>query len=264
MKTKIRKIFLRFFGARAFSKYIVKIGESETYGEFCTQVYGENLCQLNMMDMEQLKMLLDSVNIKPGDAVLDLGCGAGRITEYIAKKYPAKTIGIDSAAGPIKQASERTKGLKENLSFQVSNINNLKFSDQSFDVILCIDTLYFVNDLNQVISKLKSLLRPGGRIAAFFTMQLKEGQNSESLSPEKNELGLALTKNNLSYKTWDYTENDRQIWLKTIDVANALKERFEQEKNPWIYKTRIAEAEKCLKPHQNKTASRYLYLIDQN
>ena len=261
MKDRIRKILLRFFGAKAFSKYILKLSESETYREFCKRVYGQDLCQLNMTDMDQLKMLLDGVAIKPGEAILDLGCGAGLITEYVAKTFSAKVLGIDSAPGPIKQAIERTKGSANELSFQVADINNLKFPTQTFDVILCIDTLYFVRELDKVVDKLKSMLRPGGRIGALFTVQLKPGQNHEVLLPEKNELGLALIKSGLAYKTWDYTENDRQIWLKTIDVANALKERFELEKNTWIYKTRIAEAEKCLEPHNKKEASRYLYLI---
>ena len=50
---------------------------SRTHSEMCKRVFGEDLCQEGQTDMASLKHLLKLLNLKNGEMVLDLGCGAG-------------------------------------------------------------------------------------------------------------------------------------------------------------------------------------------
>ena len=45
-----------------FSEGLVKLESSEVYGKFCERLYGKNLCQLNMMPMNQLDNLLEVIS----------------------------------------------------------------------------------------------------------------------------------------------------------------------------------------------------------
>ncbi|MFC1852728.1 class I SAM-dependent methyltransferase [candidate division CSSED10-310 bacterium] len=65
------------------SQFALKCEKSKTYSEFCERVHYQDLCQNNMIDMEQL---IEVLNLSPDNRVLDVGCGIGIITEYISDK----------------------------------------------------------------------------------------------------------------------------------------------------------------------------------
>lgn len=59
--------------------------------QFCSRVFGCNLCQHGFADMEQVDALIAALNLQPGDQVLELGCGNGMVAEYIADQTGAQT-----------------------------------------------------------------------------------------------------------------------------------------------------------------------------
>ena len=67
------------------------------------------------MDMAELGKMLDCLDLKSGDAVLDLGCGAGVISEYISDQTDAAVTGIDYAATTIAAATARTQDKRSRL-----------------------------------------------------------------------------------------------------------------------------------------------------
>ncbi|MEA9356265.1 class I SAM-dependent methyltransferase [Bacteriovorax sp. PP10] len=251
MKIKFTEIFLktmvRLFGAKGFSKMYAATSTSKAYAKFCERVYGRDLCQANMMDEEQLQFLLDKLQLNENHDVLDLGCGIGKISEYISDVTKAKVTGIDFAFGAIEQAQQRTNQIK----FVVGNLNNLKeLVHEKYDVIALIDSLYFVDDIHNYIMTLRRFLKPGGTIAIFYT---------SSANPNKVQEILSLQ--NFTFCSHDFTANERKIWERSLIVAEELKEEFIKEKNIEIYKGRISEAKRNINAQKTNTIFRYLYLI---
>lgn len=102
--------------------------------------------------------------IKPGDTVLDVGCGSGAITAGIAELTgPAGQVtGIDPSDHLIEQARRHFSHL-DNTSFEIADINTYQ-PGRKFNVITSARVLQWVNNPEQLIAKMSQLLEPGGRL----------------------------------------------------------------------------------------------------
>jgi trans-aconitate methyltransferase len=106
--------------------------------------------------------LLDYLEAKADERILDLGCGTGHLTEQIAASG-AKVVGIDSSPDMIQQAREKHPALR----FEVMDARELTFSEP-FDVVFSNATLHWIKEPEKVISAIAKALRPGGRFVAEF------------------------------------------------------------------------------------------------
>ena len=78
--------------SKGYDDLLLRTGKSKAYSMFCERVFGKDLSQFNVLDMEQLNTLIETLDLKPEETALDLGCGNGRITEYISDATGAKII----------------------------------------------------------------------------------------------------------------------------------------------------------------------------
>ena len=261
IKKIIFNIFIKYILPRALSKILVKSEKSKAYSKFCEQVYGKNLTQFNMANMEQINKLIEILKLSENNKVLDLGCATGRITEYISDLTKAQITGIDYVKNAIKKAKERTVKKSSKLTFKYMDFNNLKFPDNYFDVIIAIDSIYFVDNLEKAIENLKKKLKSNGEMAIFFTQTIKIDESPNLLLPDNTKLAIALKKNKLNYKIYDFTELEKNHWKISKEVAGNLKEDFIKEKNIDIYKDIINESKNRIKYVESNRISRYLYFI---
>jgi len=254
--------FLKKQRADSFGKMLVQKEKSKTYGKFCKELHGKNISQFNMMDMEQLNKLLELLEIGEHQKILDLGCATGTITEYISDITKAHIVGIDFADTAINWAQERTKEKQDRLKFITMDMNALDFPKESFDAIIAIDTLYFVGNINKTIQKMKEILKENGKLGIFFSQMVKTEENKEKLLPNKTIIAQTLKKCNLRFRTWDFTESEKEFWKKNISIAETLKDEFAKEGNSHIYESRINEAKSVLKFVDSDRISRYLYIVN--
>ena len=94
-------------------------------------------------------------------SVLDLGCAGGFMAEAMAKRG-AHVTGIDPAEGVIAAARRHARRGGLRISYDVGVGEALPYADASFDVVVCVDVLEHVGNLDQVISEVARVLRPGG------------------------------------------------------------------------------------------------------
>jgi ubiquinone/menaquinone biosynthesis C-methylase UbiE len=210
--------------------------------------------------MEQLDTLIEKLKLKPGEVALDLGCGNGRIAEYISDFTGAKVIGLDFAAELIGEAQCCTVDKRNRLDYVVGNMDELLFEEKSFDAIISIDTLYFVENIGLTVRKLKSLLRPStGRLAIFYDQTCEPSESREVLLPQNTKVGVALTSSGLAFDTVDYTDSSKGIWIREIEAAENLKEMFEKEGNADIYADRAQDAKRTLETIESGRQVRNFY-----
>ena len=176
-----------------YQKFYQAARASEAHSELCRRVFGEDLCQEGQADMTSLKDLIAALNLKPGEHVLDLGCGAGVIAEYVAEVSGTSVTGIDYSAPAINEANERTADRNTQLTFAVGDMNDLNLPDKSLDAVISLDTLYWAADLEATLAALKRALRPGGLMGVFMNHHIDEGEAKERLRPAHSKAWKALS-----------------------------------------------------------------------
>lgn len=113
------------------------------------------------------KLTVDHALIKPGDVVLDVGCGTGEVT-LLAKtrSKDAKAYGIDPAPEMIAVARKKAARKKLDIDFRVGVIESLPFPDASIDVVTSSLMMHHLPDDLKVrgLAEVYRVLKPGGRL----------------------------------------------------------------------------------------------------
>lgn len=118
-----------------------KADASQAHSKFCDLVFGLDLTQEGQMDMDSVHDLLDRLQLEPGQRVLDLGCGAGRISEYISEKTGTRVTGLDYSETAIAVAKARTERKRSQLDFVKADLNKLNLEPKSYDAAVSIDSI---------------------------------------------------------------------------------------------------------------------------
>jgi 2-polyprenyl-3-methyl-5-hydroxy-6-metoxy-1,4-benzoquinol methylase len=92
---------------------------------------------------------------KPGDLILDAGCGMG---DLLLRLGDYQAVGIDLSTDYIEIAKER------GLDARVGRVEKLPWPREQFDVVVCADVLEHVLDLNKAVRELLRVLKPGGTL----------------------------------------------------------------------------------------------------
>jgi len=258
---KIGKEIRAKWHSKRYDDILIRCTKSKAYSLFCEKVFGRDLIQFNASDMVQLDTLIDSLQLHPDDLILDMGCGLGKVAEYVVEKTGVKLVGIDFSEAAINWAEEHIQAKNEKLEFYIQNFNKLAFPPSTFDAIISIDTFYFVEDFDIMIKKLKQILKPGGQMGIFYAQIITENDPKELLKAENTKLAKVLTQNGLEYEVVDFTDNIRKLWQREVATAEELKGMFEKEGNLVLYEDRIADSKNVIRNLENNLQRRFFYHI---
>ena len=245
-----------------YQKFYPAARASVAHSRLCERVFGVDLTQEGMTDMPALHHLLQLLAIKVGDHVLDLGCGAGMIAEYVADKTGANVTGLDYAAPAIAEAQERTKCKQSPLTFVNGDMNSLDLPEQSFDAVISLDTLYWVADMTDIMAQVAKLLKPSGQMGIFMLQHVPEGRTADDYGANETPLGQSLAKLGLTFDAHNYTVQNAAFWHRNYEGAKALRDEFEAEGNGFIAASLIREGDEDFLPFiEAGTIVRYLYHV---
>jgi ubiquinone biosynthesis O-methyltransferase len=108
--------------------------------------------------------VLDGLEPKAGDRVLDIGCGNARDIMPILRAG-ARVVGIDLSAGMIQQARlELAAAGYPDVELEIGDATRLRFAAESFDKILCSEVIEHIPNTDDAISEMYRVLKPGGRL----------------------------------------------------------------------------------------------------
>lgn len=110
--------------------------------------------------------LLD--RLRPGDSVLDVGCGPATITIDLARRVdPGGVVGVEPGAEAVAVArrSADDAGNPANLSFQLGDVYALPFPEAAFDVVHAHQVLQHLADPVAAVREMRRVCRPGGTLA---------------------------------------------------------------------------------------------------
>ncbi len=106
--------------------------------------------------------VLDLLDPKPGERILDVGCGTGHLTNQIAQAG-AHVVGIDRSPTMIDAAHEAYP----EIAFVVADATEFAF-DRRFDAIFSNAALHWVMDAERAVERMAAALRVGGRFVVEF------------------------------------------------------------------------------------------------
>jgi ubiquinone/menaquinone biosynthesis C-methylase UbiE len=113
------------------------------------------------------RTLIDLMAPQPGEAILDVGCGAGSLDRLLARRLgEANPItGVDANGFLLREAATlaAAEGIAERIRFEAGNAVALPYSDASFDCVFSV-TVIEECDADKAIAEMVRVAKPGGRI----------------------------------------------------------------------------------------------------
>jgi SAM-dependent methyltransferase len=247
-----------------YEKFYAATINSKAYSKYCIKVFGKDLTQDGFSDINQLNRLIEITRIQNDFLVLDMGCGNGKIAEYISDVTGANLYGIDYSLEAINQAKNRTKKKRSRLSFKQDLIGKLSFPKHFFDLIISIDTIFFGNGIKNNLKQLLPFLKPKGQLAIFFSPFIFECKyDKNKLLADNTSLAEGLKHSKLQYISYDFTQAHYKHMQLKNKIGKSLKNDFTAEGNEFLYDRILTESvdeNKSFKSFR-QFSTRYLYHV---
>lgn len=126
------------------------------------RIFGQGFVSTGGIDTT--KEFVAQLDLKPGQKVLDVGCGIGGGDFYMAENFDVEVVGIDLSVNMISFALERAIGLKCSVEFEVADCTKKSYPDNTFDVIYSRDTILHIQDKPALFRTFYKWLKPGGKV----------------------------------------------------------------------------------------------------
>jgi len=145
------------------------------------KVYNSSFAHWMWSDVRIPKELKDLVTINKPKTSLELGCGLGRFSSFMAEQG-IKATGVDFSSVAIEKAKKREVNAEHKPTFIVGDVTNLETIKQQFDVSFDVGCFHCLNEQEQqkYVSEVYRLLKPG---ATHLIWAIDSSPSDIKLSP---------------------------------------------------------------------------------
>lgn len=153
--------------------------------------------------------------------ILEIGCGGGRNANELLKKYSeANVTAIDYSNVSVDKTSKYNADeiRKGRCIVEQSDVSNLKFPSNKYDLVTAFETIYFWPGLEKCFSQVINVLKSGG---LFLIVNESDGTDETSLKFEKIIDGMKC-----------YKVSDIEMALKAVGFSEVKSEHYDGK--PWI------------------------------
>jgi SAM-dependent methyltransferase len=122
--------------------------------------------------VEQRREILEVLRLKPGERVLDLGCGPGLLAGQMAEAVGPDGLvhGVDGSSDMLAIAARRElRPGAAPLELTEQDVSRLSFGDAEFDVAVSTQVYEYVEDMPAALAEARRVLVPGGRLLILDT-----------------------------------------------------------------------------------------------
>lgn len=152
--------------------------------------------------------------------LLDLGCGTGRFALPLAAKLGYSVTGVDVSREMIAKA--KAKDTQGQVEWSIANVNDLPYSDSSFDVVFMSHLLHHLDRPFELVERCFRLVKPGGILFnRYGAMEHIRTDPEHTFFPRARELDEARTP----------TVNQVETWFRKAGFADVGSETVAQQTN---------------------------------
>jgi SAM-dependent methyltransferase len=149
--------------AEGLAKILARIDETSP-GDLSPDVLAP-LDQFHSGGLAATRDLANLAAIKPGEAVLDVGCGVGGPARVLAAEHGARVRAVDLSPAYVEIGRALSKKSGIAVIFEAANALDLPFADASFDLVWTQHASMNIADKPRLYRELRRVLRPEGRLA---------------------------------------------------------------------------------------------------
>jgi SAM-dependent methyltransferase len=154
-----------------------------TYARFADQLnatiraeaFGEEIGQNSWLTADEYRRFFAWLEIGASSAVLEVACGSGGPALFMARETGCRVTGVDvhDAGVAAANAAAAETGLADRVRFVRGDAREpLPFDDESFDALLCIDSVNHMYERAQVLDEWHRVLRSGGQVLFTYPITL--------------------------------------------------------------------------------------------
>ena len=177
--------------------------------------------------------LSDGLGLAPGLRVLDVGCGIGGPSRYVAATYDCDVVGIDLTEEYCRVATllaERA-GLGDRVEYHPGNALAMPFADTDFEVAYTQHVAMNIEDKARLYAEVARILKPGGRFGIYDLLQGEGGDvvypvpwardASTSFLVAAPELETLLEAAGFAIVSWRETAAEARQWIDQMKARMA-------------------------------------------
>src|SRR5215813_5035963 len=144
----------------------------QEFNQWAVKGEGEKMRQHHLDITEKT---LRKMDLRPGERVLDLGCGSGWATRLLARMVSdgpegfGQVVGIDISDEMIRQARGASKDF-ENILYVWGSAEKIPWEENFFDKILSVESFYYYPDQDRALDELFRVMAPQGRLFILINL----------------------------------------------------------------------------------------------
>ena len=126
---------------------------------------GKQRKERRQAQIDLIEECLAWAKVQTASQILDVGCGIGGSSLYLAEKFGASTEGITLSPVQAKRATQRAEaaGWSQRVGFQVADALAMPFPDESFDLVWSMESGEHMPNKQKFLQECYRVLKPGGK-----------------------------------------------------------------------------------------------------